>query len=157
MNSSKSSLSGISNDISFLNCFQSKPKHFSMSKKSWNSTWENWFEFYSQINILGIVNSLKEILNIFSSHIGILFSNIFKVIKLAHFSALDSGLIWLFIRKYENQDDISLNVLWLVSAFFFICWFCFLVRSFTAINQNFTLYSILSYQRSQINIIEFTD
>lgn len=132
MNSSENNLSqGTSNNILFLNIFRVS-QNTSISKKSWNITWENWFEFSFQIYISGIVNTLKAIINIFPSHIGILFNNIFKIIKLAHFSALDSGPIWLFTLKYGDQNDISIKILWLVSAFF-LWYFCLLVRSFLAI------------------------
>lgn len=133
MNCSENNLSqGTSNNILLVNIFRVNQKHLHEQEILKYYLGKLVWIFFPNLYIGD--NKCFEGNNIyfFSSHIGILFSNIFKIIKLAHFSALDSGPIWLFTLKYGDQNDISINILWLVSAFFLHC-FCLLVRSFIAI------------------------
>lgn len=121
MNSSKNSFSqGTSNNILSDSIITFKMNQNTFCEKEILKYYSGKLVWIFFKPILGTVNTLKEILNTFSSHIGILFSNIFKIIKLAHFGALESGPLWLFILKYGDQNDIGINVNWLVSAFFFV-------------------------------------
>lgn len=86
----------------------------------------------------GTMKSLKGNIKYFFHHIKEFFSAVFfKVIKLAHFSALNSDLLWLSIQKYRYRNDIDINVLWLEIVATFQKY-----RRLTAIQCNFSLCSV---------------